>query len=352
VFSEGGGRGGSRNIYIENCTIARNLAEDHPAIDQAPSGYYYRGGGVYMSNGSLTIMNCTIAENAVTGNPWSFSNKPNMGGGGVAATIGDAHVVEKMEIGHSIIAGNTVQGIANDVYTGSLINFYSFGYNLVGVIDFSQSLVPVPPRDWWSLSRKHWPKAGDSDGLALADLVRLDSAELHGSIFSRGVDDGESALMWYPPAVNAMDRIPAESYTVSSVLAQYSRSGGSDSDFLHRVLDKVKSDYSLGDTFGAALVCDVPDFVPQGVTWPRVAQNAGWIQFWRDLDVALGDSIGTAKLEDSFWGSFASGAFGPYITMEIMIENRVVIPLEKDQRGAGRPAAGKGDIGAIERAAE
>lgn len=352
VFSEGGGRGGSKGISIENCTIARNLVEDHPAIDQAPSGYYYRGGGVYMSNGSLAVMNCTIAENAVTGNPWTFNGKPNMGGGGLAATIGDAHVVEKMEIGHSIIAGNTVQGAADDVYTGSLINFYSFGYNLVGVIDFSQILVPVPPWNWWSLSRKHWPKAGDHDGLALADLVKLDSAELHGSIVSRGVDDGESALMWYPPEVNAMDRIPTESYTVSSILAQYTRTGGSDSDFLHRVLDKVKTDYSLGDTFGAALVCDVPDFVPQGVTWPRVAQNAGWIQFWRDLDAALGNSIGTAKLEDNFWGSFDSGAFGPFVTMEIMTQSRVVTPLAKDQRGAGRPAAGKGDIGAIEAAAE
>ena len=85
-----------------------------------------------MSNGILKLSNSTIVENAVTGIPAIFSGKPNMGGGGIGATIGNAHVVESMEIWHSIVAGNTLSGAPSDVFTGSLIDFYSSGYNLFG----------------------------------------------------------------------------------------------------------------------------------------------------------------------------------------------------------------------------
>jgi hypothetical protein len=350
VFSEGGGRGGAKSIDLRNCTIARNRVMDHPDIAEAPSGYYYRGGGVYMSNGWFTIVSCTIVENAVTGNPAVFSNKPNMGGGGVAATIGDAHVVERMRIGHSIIAGNTVNGVSNDVYTGSLLYFDSYGYNLIGTIDFSQILVPVPP--WWSLSRKHWPKAGDHEGVALADVVALGSIERHGSILSVGTDSGEKAVLWYPPAGIALDQVPAAMYTVYTVLAQYSRVGGTDGAFLNGVLQKVRNDYGLGDTFGQDLIYDVHDFVADPVTWPRSTDNAGWIQFWRDLDTKLPNSLGAVKLGDEFWNSFAPGPFGPNVTMEISSEALSVLPLADDQRGIRRPAGPKGDIGAIEAVAE
>jgi hypothetical protein len=146
VYSDGGGPGNMMTMNIQDCTIARNLVEDHPGIAQSTmTQYYYRGGGFYMSNGILRLSSSTIVENAVTGAPWIFSGKPNMGGGGIGATIGNAHVVEHMEIWHSVIAGNTLSGVPSDVFTGSLINFYSSGYNLFGAIDFSPMLVRCLP---------------------------------------------------------------------------------------------------------------------------------------------------------------------------------------------------------------
>ena len=352
VFSEGGGRGGAKNIELENCTIARNLVMDHPDITEAPSGYYYRGGGFYMSNGVVTMIGCTIVENAVTGNPATFSGKPNMGGGGMAATIGNAHVVERMEIGHSIIAGNTINGVANDLYTGSLIYFNSHGYNLVGVIDFSQILVPVPP--WWCLSRKHWPMVGDLDGVNLSEVLSLASVRRHASILSVGTDEGELAVLWYLPAGAALDRIPNSSYSVRYVTAQYTlTSSGTDGGFLYDVLEKLRGpEYGLGATFGEGLDYNVGNFVAEGVTWPGLPANAGWIKFWRDLDVELGDTLGAVKLGDVFWGSFTSGPFGGNVVMAISHEDRAVNLLTNDQRENVRPVGGKGDIGAVEQSVD
>ena len=99
--------------------------------------------------------------------------------GGVAATVGNAHADEDLIVGHSIIAGNTVQEIggsryAQDVFTGSLFYFRSAGYNRIGVLDFSQILVPVGEPGWASLSRKHYPQQGDVDGVALPRRRRPD----------------------------------------------------------------------------------------------------------------------------------------------------------------------------------
>ena len=101
--------------------------------------------------------------------------------GGIAATIGNAHAVEDLIIGQSIVVGNTVHEIdgvgqagytiANiypqDVFSGSVFEFRSAGYNRIGVIDFSQILVPVGEPAWETFSRKHYPKAGDEDGVAV-----------------------------------------------------------------------------------------------------------------------------------------------------------------------------------------
>lgn len=347
VFSEGGGRGSTRNISLVNCTVARNLVMDNPDLAEAPSGYYYRGGGVYMSNGQMTVKGCTIVENAVMGNLAMFKGKPNMGGGGIAATIGDAHVVENMEIGQSIIAGNTVNGNQNDVYSGSLLYFNSLGYNLVGVIDFSQILVPVPTRPWWSLSRKRWPMAGDHDGVNLQDVLSLSSTRYHSSIQSVGKHEGEAAVMWYPPSGEALDRIPKSRYGVSYVRAQYQLVDGADGDFLCGIIEKLKNEYGLGSTFGEKLDCNVGNFVAERATWPGLTENAGWIKFWRDLDTELGNTFGPVKLGDAFWRSFSSGLFGNVI-MEISEESYIVISLTSDQRGNKRPIDEGGDIGAIE----
>ena len=96
---------------------------------------YWRGGGVYMSNGYLRIKASTIVENETYGVPRTDSlDRPNLAGG-VAATIGNAHAVEDLMIGHSIVAGNTVHEVGGDTYdqdvfTGSLFYFISLGYNL------------------------------------------------------------------------------------------------------------------------------------------------------------------------------------------------------------------------------
>ncbi len=91
-------------------------------------------------------------------------NWTNQIGGGIAATIGNAHAVEDMIIGHSIVVGNTVHEIngagpvgytigsvyQHDIFTGSVFDFRSMGYNRIGVIDFSQILVPVGEPGWAS----------------------------------------------------------------------------------------------------------------------------------------------------------------------------------------------------------
>jgi hypothetical protein len=351
VFSEGGGPGNGKTLHLRNCTIARNLAEDNPAIDQTsptppPPQYYYRGGGFYMTNGSVEVVSCTIVENQVTGVPAIFSGKPNMGGGGIAATIGNAHVVEDMAIRHSIVAGNLVNGIADDLFSGSLLNFYSYGYNLFGKVNFDYILVPIPP--WWSLSRKHYPKKGDQDGVDVAQAVDLAGAVTHPDILSVGPDAGANAVLWYPPAAAALDRIPDSPYAPAFVLAQYQVRPGAPDNFLAQALEMVRDKYGFGPGFGAGL--DYVGVTWQGDpgTWPSDPLNAKWIKFWRDLDVEIGGSIGAVKLGDDFWGSITKDEWGDNILFEVSRKRTTVRLIGSDQLLHPRPESGKGDIGAIE----
>ena len=66
IFTLSGGPNNLATMFLTNCTIARNLVQDHPDYPQAGQ-WYNRGGGVYMGGGSLWMSGCTIAENAVTG---------------------------------------------------------------------------------------------------------------------------------------------------------------------------------------------------------------------------------------------------------------------------------------------
>ncbi len=350
IFTEGGGRGGNNWIDLINCTIARNLIEDNPDLPETggppPPQYYYRGGGVYMTNGSLAITSCTIVENEVTGIPAIFKGKPNMSGGGIAATIGDAHVVEHMEISHSIIAGNIVDGQDQDVYTGSLLHFLSGGYNLFRVIDFSEILVPIPA--WESLSRKHWPMVGDLDGVDLSTILDLGGVQTHPTITSVGTDDGQNVVLWYPPAGNALNRIPEKSYKIEATLAEYTVYDGHEDDFLFQVLEKLRNDFGMGSTFGSSL-----NYV--GVTWQGLDGswasdpiNDDWIKFWRDLDDELGDALGPVKLGDNFWGDFNAGPLGTNIDLSIIPWKNTFNLANEDQLGTDRPEDEKGDIGAIE----
>lgn len=347
VFSEGGGRGEVKTLRLIDCTIARNMVEDNPDVEES-SQYYYRGGGVYMSNGSLLVASCTIVQNAVTGHPAIFQGKPNMGGGGIFATIGDAHVVENMDVWHSIIAGNTVNGAPDDVFTGSLLH----GYNLIGKIDFSQILVPIPP--WFSLSRKHWPKVGDLDDIEVSEVLSLDKIAYDSSIESVGTDRGQNAVLWCPLTGSALDQIPTTEYSNTYVIAEYTVSEGETDDFLNHVLEKLRTDYSsvLGSDFGKDFgdMAGVTFYGPLK-TWPTNPENDAWMTFWRDLDTEIGDRLGTVKLGDDFWGTFSSGFVGDNIQIVVLreLENPPTRLVDFDQLDNPRPYGDRGDIGSIER---
>ena len=348
IFTLAGGPNNRAWLRLTNCTVARNLVEDNAALPQAGQ-YYYRGGGIYMGGGSLTLASCTVAENEVNGTPATFSGKPNIGGGGIAATIGNAHVVEDVIVQHSIVAGNRVNGSTADWFAGSILNFYSRGYNRFGSIDFSQILVPVP--DWFDLSRKHYPKVGDLDGITLDQVLAVGEARYHPAILSAGTDAGEATVLWYPPANSALDQVPSSGYYVASVAAGYQGFGVGTDDFLNQVLLKLRTDYAatLGSDFGTAFgdLTGTTWYGPAG-SWPANPDNAPWISFWRNLDVAIAGRLGTVTLGDAFWESFNKGPLGN-VTMSVTTNHTAVTAVRSDQLGNSRPAGLKGDIGAIEK---
>lgn len=342
IYSDGGGPGSDRTVTLENCTLARNLVEDNPEVmEDARSQFYYRGGGLYMSNGSLSMQGCTVVENEVTGVPALFGGKPNMGGGGMAATIGDAHVVQAMTLAQSIVAGNRVGDAADDVFTGSLLHFWSGGYNLVGALDFRYILVPVS--DWNSLSRRHWPKLGDASGVT----APVGTPTLHPTVRSVGTDSGALAALWYPPAGAAIDRIPTADYGVPSVMADYLVTSQGTDDFLVRVLEKVAADFGPEVVAGFGDLSGVTFHGPI-LTWQSNPENAAWIAFWHDLDAALASRLGPEGLADDFWGSWPNGALGSGVEMRVMSVTQAWRLSGTDQRGVVRPRGGLGDVGAVE----
>jgi hypothetical protein len=394
VYSDGGGIGKSKKLTLENSTVATNLVAPVPGAP--PFMYdigYWRGGGVYMSNGSLDIHGCTIVENEVHGTPRTDDlSKPNLAGG-VVATVGNAHAVEDMRIGHSVIAGNTVHETGGDTYgqdifTGSLSYFKSKGYNRIGVIDFSQILVPVGERDWRSLCRRHYPKHGDEDGVQVADVLNLETGVTRSSsILSAGVDAAEPVVLHYEPQGSALNQVPASPYDVTEVLAEYQVAQGHDDDFLAIVLDRLEARHGLAgfasdftvdfesflesvdldpDTPGAQPYLDPSDnpiltladtlwFGPR-VTWPSQLWNHPYIHFWHRLDTALlAENIpgmGPEVLGDDEWMAlFTSGplAENPYLTVGIAEYSvRGFAALQVDQLGNARPMNTLNDIGAIE----
>lgn len=362
IFTLGGGPNYLKSLRLTNCTVARNVVEDHPDLPQIGE-YYYRGGGVYMGGGYLSVAGCTIAENRVTGSMVIFHGKPNMGGGGIAATVGNAHVVEDITIRHSVVVGNTLNGGADDLFTGSVLQFYSHGYNLIGRIDFSQILVPIPP--WASLSRKHWPKAGDFDDVAISDALDVAGAVRHVSVVSAGTDSGQHALLWYPPTGRALDQIPAGGNTADNiVMAEYSPPTGANGEFLRFVLDTLDTNYAgiLGSGFGTSygtafeatygVPVDNIAWYMDPARWPSDAQNIPWINFWRGLDNAIGGSLGTVRLGDAFWGSFGIGRIRITDNIVLSVTSSTLGPFRPsgpDQLGNPRPNGAYADIGAIER---
>jgi hypothetical protein len=349
IFTLSGGPNNLATMFLTNCTIARNLVQDHPDFPNVGQ-WFNRGGGIYMGGGSLWMTACTIAENAVTGQLAYFSGKPSSAGGGGCATTGNAHTVETVWLQNSIVVGNTLNGAAEDWFPGAIIDFYSQGYNLVGRVDFSWILVPVP--DWMMSSRKRWPKVGDHDGVALLDALNVNGAQYHGSVLSAGTDAGQPAILWYPPADLAADKIPNQEYNVTYVNAGYSGFGQPSDDFLNYVILQLRQEYGgilgadFGDEFG-----DMTGTTWYGpaVTWPSNAQNAAWITFWHNLDTAIGNRLGMAILGDNFWDTFTTGSLGSHVSITVSHNTKPFRMETADQRGNARPNGTTGDIGAIER---
>jgi len=391
VYSDGGGIGNAKTLVLTNSTVARNIVESPFPV---PFGYW-RAGGVYMSNGSLAIHSCTVVENQVHGTPRTDSlGRPNLAGG-IAATIGNAHAVENMIIGHSVIAGNTVHETGgkiydHDIFTGSLFYFKSMGYNRIGVIDFSQILVPVGEKGWKSLSRKHYPKEGDEDGVDVSEVLDLVSGiTLSGTIFSVGVDALNSAVLYYEPQGNAINQVPTQPYLITEIYSEYDIAELATNNFLNILLHRVEDYYGLAgfaadftsdfETFLSNIDLDDgivgnqpytdPDGIPilrladtqwfgPAVTWPKELPNYPYIHFWHRLDDALrAESIsgmGPELLGDDAWEAlFSSGPLDENVEIIMAVTSTTLFKAliqDVDQLGTQRPANTYGDIGAIENA--
>lgn len=349
IFTLSGGPLNLARMTVTNSTIARNLSEDNPDLPEVGQ-YYHRGGGIYMGGGSLTVISSTIAENQVNGPAAIFSGKPNVGGGGVAATIGNAHVVEDVQLQHSIVFGNLMNGAPADWFVGSILNFYSYGYNRIGSIDFNQILVPCP--EWFDLSRKHYPQVGDKDGSAAIDALDLTNIHYHSSILSAGTDAGQPIILSYPPGLGSTDQIPTGQYTLNMVHAGYTGYGQPTDDFLNHLLDKLRTDHAdiLGDDFGSEF-SDLTGTTWYGPaqTWPSDPANAAWITFWRNLDTDINGRMGAAGLNDNFWSTYQTGPISDKIYLTVTTDSQSAQLIQSDQLGNARPRGGKGDIGAIEK---
>ena len=402
VYSDGGGIGKAKTLELRNCTIARNLVD---VTDALPLSFvYWRGGAVYMSNGYLYMQSCTVVENQVYGVPRTDAlGKPNLAGG-IVSTIGNAHAVERMTIGHSVIAGNTVHPVAaysgapipgaayeQDIFTGTLQHFNSLGFNRIGTIDFSQMLVPVGQQAWRSLSRRHYPKQGDEDGVILADVINLTTGiTLSDTILSAGVDAPNPAVLHYEPRGNTLDQVPPSAYSVNETYAEYAIASGATNNFLEIILGRIENHYGLSG-FASEFTTDFeiflanvdtdsetpenqpytnPDGIPiltladaqwfgPAVTWPKELPNYPYIEFWHRLDTELRDrnipDMGPELLGDAEWIALFSGGTAPlaenqYITMSVWTQNlNSAVVLEAfDQLGRERPADANGDIGAYE----
>jgi hypothetical protein len=391
VYSDGGGIGKSKTLELLNCTIADNL------VDVAGPSFlwgigYWRGGGVYMSNGKLLIQSCTIVENQTHGVPRTNElGKSNLAGG-VAATIGNAHAAETMTIGHSIIAGNTVHESTGSVYdedlfTGSLFEFVSQGHNRIGSINFSQILVPIGERFWYSLCRKHYPKQGDQDGVDLADVLDLPYGITRSQdILSAGVTAPKPAVLHYIPRGNAIDQVAPSAYPLNKTRAEYYIPSGTTNNFLEIILGRIENEYSLTN-FAVSFTTDFEAFLasvdidggtpgnqpytdPNEVpiltlaasqwfysiaTWPSKLYNYPYIEFWHRLDSALQaeniPGMGPELLGDDAWlALFQDGnlAENPGIDFSIWTTAYYAQLAALDQMGVNRPENGLGDIGAIE----
>jgi hypothetical protein len=399
VYSDGGGIGNAKMLKLHNCTVARNVVAPAPGLPPPVLARgYWRAGGVYMSNGSLEIKGCTIVENETSGYPRTDSNDRRNLAGGIAATVGNAHAVEDLIIGHSIVAGNLVHELGpdgtpadtynHDIFTGTLFYFRSMGHNRIGVLDFSQILVPVGEAGWRSLCRKHFPKQDDESGVDLGDVLDVPGGIAHhASILSAGTDAGEPTVLSYEPTGSALDRIDTATYSVTEIEAEYELEPDGINDFLEIMLARIEDHFDLpgfAADFTASFesylntvdtdeetpgnqphldpddnpiltLADTDWFGPKD-TWPKELPNYAYINFWHQLDAALMAEgiagMGPEILGDDAWDAmFNSGQLAENPDIDMLVRERVRVYdglLDVDQRGAARPADNLGDIGAVE----
>lgn len=407
VYSDGGGIGLSTRIHVSNSTIARNVVEPPllPAfLFSLLDIGYWRGGGVYMSNGFMQVRGSTVVENQVYGKPRNTEiDKPNLAGG-IAATIGNAHAVEDMIIGQSIVVGNTVHEIGgveaggysiartypHDIFSGSVFEFRSLGYNRIGVIDFSQILVPIGEPGWASLLRKHYPQTNDLDGVVGAEVLGDETRSTF--IPSAGVKADPFAVLHYAPLGNALDQVAADNYVLTEVLGDLSgpENEGMSPLLLPLVLDRIEASYAQAafatefrsyfenyladidpDTEGAQQYrnCDnvTINTLEQAFwcgpsqTWPQEEYNFAYIEFWHRLERALAGDIATvnvdqitdlgpAGINDAVWTELVGPSGGSFNGITVGLTERVtnVSMVATDQLGLARPANSLGDIGALE----
>lgn len=396
VYGDGGGIGHSKTLRVVNSTVARNLVAPPPGLPPAVlrAQGYWRGGGLYLSNGKLELLASTVAENETQGLARTDSRGRRNLAGGIAATVGDAHAVEQMLIGQSLVAGNVVQELGgtrynHDIFTGSLVHFRSAGHNRIGALDLSQMLVPVGTWDWQSLSRRHYPQTGDEGVDAVGDVLDLVTGLTRSTVAqSAGVDAGEPALLHYAPKGSALDRIPAAADELSETRGQYQLAAGGSDNLLVILLQRLERHFALPglarevtSAFEAWLQTVDADSAMPGVqphtspggqtiltladarffgpaaTWPREAANQPYIEFWHRLDAELAlrapPGLGPAGLDDGAWQAlFSSGPLAENPALRIEIDTRPRLSVQRqtvDQTGAPRPASRLADIGAIER---
>ena len=407
VYSDGGGIGLSKRIHIESSTLARNRVEP-PLLPPFLFGLldigYWRGGGLYMSNGYMQVQGSTIVENQVLGKPRTNElDKANLAGG-IAATIGNAHAVEDMIIGQSIVVGNSVHEIdglgpdgytignvyPHDIFTGSVFEFRSMGYNRIGTIDFSQILVPIGEPGWDSLSRKHYPQANDRDGVDPDDV--LGEATVSAFIASAGVQSDPYAVLYYEPAGDALDQVPDGNYSVTEIIGDLDGlpNEGRNPLFLPLMLERIENHYGqvgFASDFRNYFQGYLSDIDPEmagaqhylncgsvtigtleqaywcgpSQTWPAAEHNHAYIDFWHHLDLALANEIagvtvdqigdlGPALINDDAWVSLFGLGYNYFNGITVFLaENTLrVDALESDQLGNRNPADALGDIGAVE----
>ncbi len=393
VYSDGGGIGILKTLKLQNCTIAGNRVGIYGPTFLYGSGYW-RGGGIYMSNGYMILQSCTVVGNEVYGVPRTNElGKLNLAGG-IAATVGNAHAVESMTIGHCIIAGNTVHKFGGtvyneDIFTGSLFEFISKGHNRIGTINFSQILVPIGEKDWYSLCRKHYPKQGDQDGVNLADVLDLTNGITRSAdILSVGADAPARAVLHYTPKGDAIEQVPPSTYSLNKTRAEYALSPGATNNFLEIILARIEDQYSLPsfassfttnfeaflatvdsdniqtngvqpytDTNGVPiLTLAAAQWFNSSAIWPSQLCNYPYIEFWHQLDTALEaeniTGMGPELLGDDAWQALFDPGYlteNTNINFSIWTVTYDAQPSAKDQAGAARPVNGLGDIGAIER---